>query len=847
MASSNSVLNIVIRARDLAKGTLTKVTARLRGMGKASEQTESRFASLGRSIRNLVVASLGFYTIKKSMQSVLQTGDQFERLEVQMKAIMGSIEEGDRAIEWIKEFTKNTPLELQQVADAFTALKNFGLDPMDGTLQAIVDQTSKLGGGMERLNGISLALGQAWAKQKLQGEEILQLVERGVPVWSLLEKVTGKNTQELQKLSSAGQLGRETIKQLIEEIGKSSAGAAKANMGLLSGIISNLSDEWLKFKDRIAEAGWLDYVKAQLSELGSKLDEMAGDGRLQALAESISRGFIKMAEAVKASFSSINFEDFVSKVKTGFTTVSDVLGSLRSNFSITSSVLKGFFNAFSAGVKTMGMVFSGVAGSITKNASRMFAALGADETAEKLRQTSELMKNISATFKKELKQDIVDMNDAWNSFSKEIADSHRRSQQDIRNENKKTTTELAADLDKTKDNLNDTAEVAKKTFTDAADALKQINAAETSAELADLGVVLVNSFQEGKITQEQYNEALEASKQKLEELKGAAEEAAGAAGAVGEAAADGADKVQSTGSGLTGFYNNITSELYGLSAQAEDTFQAMQGATDIDTTDTLGDIGQLKVALVEAKEEAHSLSAAVSYDPTGLSDWMIDTAENAANVKAEFYEQKIALEELVQGYEDGSVSAKELTFQGEAAARSMDLLNQQDLDRLNSAIDSAESSMDSLNNSTRNTLEGLQDELDRLQDNKENIEQRQFESRSNDLQKQLQQATQEGDRESIANLNQALSLNQKIYSEKRKQLQQQKQEEVQRKQQSSQKENSRINSSRQRTQDERTARRASPDKVIRLEYPGGSVNVGVNKGDEAKLLEALKNAGMRSR
>ncbi|MCW7554954.1 tape measure protein [Endozoicomonas gorgoniicola] len=65
----------------------------------------------------------------------------------------------------------------QQVADAFTALKNFGLDPMDGTLQAIVDQTSKLGGGMERLNGISLALGQAWAKQKLQGEEILQLVE----------------------------------------------------------------------------------------------------------------------------------------------------------------------------------------------------------------------------------------------------------------------------------------------------------------------------------------------------------------------------------------------------------------------------------------------------------------------------------------------------------------------------------------------------------------------------------------------------------------------------------------------------------------------------------------------
>ena len=61
MASNNSVLNIVIRARDLAKGALTKVTARLRSMGRASQQSEHRFASLGRSIRNLVLTSVGFY------------------------------------------------------------------------------------------------------------------------------------------------------------------------------------------------------------------------------------------------------------------------------------------------------------------------------------------------------------------------------------------------------------------------------------------------------------------------------------------------------------------------------------------------------------------------------------------------------------------------------------------------------------------------------------------------------------------------------------------------------------------------------------------------------------------
>jgi hypothetical protein len=71
------------------------------------------------------------------------------------------------------------PQGIDDVMSAFTRLKSFGLDPMDGTVKAITDQTAKLGGGQETLEGIVLAVGQAWATQKLQGEEIMQLVERG--------------------------------------------------------------------------------------------------------------------------------------------------------------------------------------------------------------------------------------------------------------------------------------------------------------------------------------------------------------------------------------------------------------------------------------------------------------------------------------------------------------------------------------------------------------------------------------------------------------------------------------------------------------------------------------------
>ncbi|UJQ35582.1 tape measure protein [Aeromonas caviae] len=50
----------------------------------------------------------------------------------------------------------------------FVRLKAFGIDPMNGDMQGIVDQVYKLGGGFEKVQGISLALGQPWAKQKLQ-------------------------------------------------------------------------------------------------------------------------------------------------------------------------------------------------------------------------------------------------------------------------------------------------------------------------------------------------------------------------------------------------------------------------------------------------------------------------------------------------------------------------------------------------------------------------------------------------------------------------------------------------------------------------------------------------------
>jgi tape measure domain-containing protein len=273
--------------------------------GEYSAATEKSTVSMGGFITR-AAGFLGVYTLVNKVQnafsklgsSVYDSGIQFEKLGARLS---------DLELGYIEEFAREVPFQLAETAEAFAQLKTFGIDPMNGSLQAISDQTAKLGGGQEELKGIVTALGQAWGKQKLQQEEVLQLIERGVPAWDLLSKATGKTTQELQKMSTAGQLGRREISLLIEAMGQESSGAAAKQMETLAGLVSNLQDRFTQFSRMIADAGVFDYLKQQATDLIAKFEELGNNGQLEKIAKQIADTFIVGAEAVK-SFATTVYE-----------------------------------------------------------------------------------------------------------------------------------------------------------------------------------------------------------------------------------------------------------------------------------------------------------------------------------------------------------------------------------------------------------------------------------------------------------------------------------------------------------------------------------------------------------
>lgn len=317
MATRDQIITYIYDLKDKVTGKLRAIVGASKAAGdqadRTAEQTQRSNDKIGKSydgvgaslgkLRGILAAvgvAFSFSAIKDGIVNLLSAGDAAERVKIQLSQLYGSQEAGSKAFDDLRALAKELGTSFDATRDAALKLKAVGLEPLDGTLKSLINQNALLGGSQETLTGITLALGQAWAKQKLQTEEILQLVERGVPAFDLLAKVTGKQGVELQKLIQSGNLGRETIRALIEEIGRSSEGAAAKSINTLGSLITQLKDQFTAFLERIANSGAADFFKEKLKGLRDEIELMVNDGRLQKFAEDTSNNITKIGEAVSA-------------------------------------------------------------------------------------------------------------------------------------------------------------------------------------------------------------------------------------------------------------------------------------------------------------------------------------------------------------------------------------------------------------------------------------------------------------------------------------------------------------------------------------------------------------------
>lgn len=178
------------------------------------------------------------------VRQIATTRGEFQQLEVAFTTLLQNKEKADALMRQMVDLAATTPFDLQGVANGARQLLAYGFAAEDitDTLTRLGNVAAGLGLPLERLTylyGTTAVQGRVYAR------DMLQFTGSGIPVLQEMAKMYGKTTEEINEMVSAGKIGFEDVKKVIENM--TNAGGQFYNLmenqsKTITGLISNLGD-----------------------------------------------------------------------------------------------------------------------------------------------------------------------------------------------------------------------------------------------------------------------------------------------------------------------------------------------------------------------------------------------------------------------------------------------------------------------------------------------------------------------------------------------------------------------------------------------------------------------------
>tara|TARA_Y100000114_G_scaffold101804_1_gene94970 strand:+ start:197 stop:1948 length:1752 start_codon:yes stop_codon:yes gene_type:complete len=233
------------------KTRLDRSSRSLRDTGKSAKVAATGFGTLTKSIAPLLKA----LAIIGTARFIFVKTAELQTQETALIQLTGSVESANKIISQLQAFGNVTPFTSSELIEQSKRLKAFGFETEDlvDTVKRLSDVAGATGAD---LSGISTAFGQILAKGKLQREEELQLLERGVDITSELKRITGLQGEEFESAMRKGKIGADLVNQalinLTSEGGVFFGGATKQSQ-TLNGQVSTLQDNFETLAREIGE------------------------------------------------------------------------------------------------------------------------------------------------------------------------------------------------------------------------------------------------------------------------------------------------------------------------------------------------------------------------------------------------------------------------------------------------------------------------------------------------------------------------------------------------------------------------------------------------------------------
>lgn len=176
----------------------------------------------------------------------LKAAADFEKMEQQLSVMLGSAEKGKKMFNDISKFASQTPLETKDIMQATNTMLSFGI-ASDKVLMYQRQLGDIAGGNADRFQSLSLAFSQMYSTGRLQGQDLMQMINAGFNPLEQIAKKTGKTVGYWKEQMSKGKVTVDMVTEAMKDA--TSEGGRYHNMmqkmsKTAGGQLSTLQDNW---------------------------------------------------------------------------------------------------------------------------------------------------------------------------------------------------------------------------------------------------------------------------------------------------------------------------------------------------------------------------------------------------------------------------------------------------------------------------------------------------------------------------------------------------------------------------------------------------------------------------
>lgn len=215
-------------AANAASGSLQRMEKRMHGVLATARDLTLVLSQVRTAIYNMRIVMTGW------VESIIKTNIEIERMSYLLAGMSDKLtvaerfEEAADGIDIMLNKAKTTPFAIGALTDSFVKLKSVGVDPLDGSMQSLIDSVAAFGGDDQMLKRASIAIQQMGGKGVVSMEELRQQLGEAVPsAIRLMARSMGLTYQDLVDRISKGEVeASSALQKMFGEFERTFGGAA---------------------------------------------------------------------------------------------------------------------------------------------------------------------------------------------------------------------------------------------------------------------------------------------------------------------------------------------------------------------------------------------------------------------------------------------------------------------------------------------------------------------------------------------------------------------------------------------------------------------------------------------